>query len=1171
MQFRKVSSEASSGIGAPPAGGSMPAPPPGVPPPRPPGMGIRGGEDGGGYAPLQPRSRAVRFDGLPKIRSLSCDDALARRPVTLDDEAEESNPFGRVPSYGQPAAQGHNMVVAVRCRPLHLHEIREGARAIIKAAPDGKVVILEDPQTTAADDYLRINKSKERRYAFDEVFCEYVATRQVYEKTTRFLINGVLQGFNATVFAYGATGAGKTHTMIGSPREPGVMMLTLLDLFSEADKQREDRVFEVKCSFLEVYNENIRDLLRPEGDYLDIREDPVKGMCVAGISEVGGLESANEIMSLLHHANRARTTEATGANVTSSRSHAVLQVVVEQRDRTAGIVAEVNLGKLSMIDLAGSERASQTNNKGMRMIEGANINRSLLALGNCITALSSAVAFVPYRDSKMTRLLKDSLGGNCRTVMIANVSPNHTNYEDTHNTLKYANRAKNIKTKAVQNVVTVNCHVSKYTEIIKDLRVEISDLKRKLAVAGEDNAAAGAVPMPPENASAVVVPEDADDAMGPKPSIVSAAACPINVASESDAATWKAELMQNFEERVRIKRKLIDLAHEARNQMGQRIHAQVGISQWESSQVGQDGAASHVEKSGTPRPIRDLQEKLKNIKAGMAHTEETTQTLEDQLVQNQSQAERLQAELPKRVQNKDMRSFLALVSRIYVLEVENMDLQEMNDVTAPLIQQKELEAEALRLQIQMRDRMIAEQDDMCGDPLDKPDGWLDIPQQPQNRHLKNPLIYLSQDSHAAEVQEMHEHVVGRHGGAGARNRQHSLSPRAASGLGPGGGGSVGSSAPRKPPPAAGPSEHVNSPNRRRRGEERDGFFPREGRSRAGSEELGGRGRGRMVLPPLDGQQEQRPPSDRPHLATPTENGAPAPLFRKPSADGRPRPGPATHTPPPPPHPPYHSQGQRSDRPYSAGTPDPAFNAGTAAPTSDSQEIAPLEMAGKALGRPPRLGIPGAADAEAFAAAGHPKTPPALPRDGSLGDHATGADNDWDHTRKKAIVVEGQQALRPARRPSERGSREDGSASGPALGEPYAAPADPRGRLAGAPSGKSRRGRKHRRSDNSAKQKQLHGVLLVEASGVKRDKERRDESLGRSGDQDSSGRDSPAHRHRQGAGSDSERQKTPSRKPTPPRKKELHPKGAVQERKGIIEKLNKRMKSNESRVGPKVLT
>merc|ERR1719198_1184639 len=144
-------------------------------------------------------------------------------------------------------------------------------------------------------------------------------------------------------------------------------------------------------------------------------------------------------------------------NVTSSRSHAVLQVTVEQKVTGS---EDVMIGKLSMIDLAGSERASQTDNKGVRLLEGANINRSLLALGNCINALASGASFVPFRDSKLTRLLKDSLGGNCRTLMIANISPAHHSYEDTLNTLKYANRAKNIRVTARQNIIQPDQHVS---------------------------------------------------------------------------------------------------------------------------------------------------------------------------------------------------------------------------------------------------------------------------------------------------------------------------------------------------------------------------------------------------------------------------------------------------------------------------------------------------------------------------------------------------------------------------------------------------------------------------------------------------------------------------------------------------------------------------------------
>jgi kinesin family member 18/19 len=190
-------------------------------------------------------------------------------------------------------------------------------------------------------------------------------------------------------------------------------------------------------------------------------------------------------MELLFFGNQNRTQEATGANETSSRSHAILQIIVEAKDKASGIQAEISVGKLSLIDLAGSERAAKTNNRGMRMIEGANINRSLLSLGNCINALVDNMKkgshnHIPYRDSKLTRLLKDSLGGNSRTVMIANISPGNQSYEDTHNTLKYANRAKNIKTAIKKNVHNVEYHVSKYTQIINQLKSEVSNLKQQL-------------------------------------------------------------------------------------------------------------------------------------------------------------------------------------------------------------------------------------------------------------------------------------------------------------------------------------------------------------------------------------------------------------------------------------------------------------------------------------------------------------------------------------------------------------------------------------------------------------------------------------------------------------------------------------------------------------------
>jgi kinesin family protein 18/19 len=378
----------------------------------------------------------------------------------------------------------NNMIVAVRVRPLSKKEIEREEFEIIRVM-DKKLVILMDPlELMNAKGYLGMNRSKERQYAFDYAFDSNTGQKEIFENTTKFLVEGILEGYNATVFAYGATGAGKTYTMLGTEANPGNMFLTLKELFVKIKGQRNNYNYDIRVSFLEIYNEMIRDLIVVSEDVLDLREDKDKGICVAGLSEVE-VESPEDVMELLFFGNQNRTQEATGANETSSRSHAILQIIVEAKDKASGTTAEIAVGKLSLIDLAGSERAAKTNNRGIRMIEGANINRSLLSLGNCINALvdnmkKGSKNHIPYRDSKLTRLLKDSLGGNSRTVMIANISPGNDSYEDTHNTLKYANRAKNIKTSIKKNVHNVEYHVSKYTQIINQLKSEVSSLKQQL-------------------------------------------------------------------------------------------------------------------------------------------------------------------------------------------------------------------------------------------------------------------------------------------------------------------------------------------------------------------------------------------------------------------------------------------------------------------------------------------------------------------------------------------------------------------------------------------------------------------------------------------------------------------------------------------------------------------
>lgn len=304
----------------------------------------------------------------------------------------------------------------------------------------------------------------------------------MFESTTKDLLDSVLDGYNATVFAYGATGCGKTHTITGTPQEPGIIHLTMQDLFERIAEKTEEKVIEVSLSYLEIYNETIRDLLVPGGSKagLMLREDANQGVSVAGLSSHRP-QNVQEVMSMIREGNAYRTMSPTEANATSSRSHAVLQINVSQKDRNAAVNEPHTMAALSIIDLAGSERASATKNRGERLIEGANINKSLLALGSCINALCDPRKknHVPYRNSKLTRLLKFSLGGNCKTVMIVCVSPSSQHFDETQNTLRYANRAKNIQTKVTRNIYNVSRHVKDFLVKIDEQMAMIRHLQEQ--------------------------------------------------------------------------------------------------------------------------------------------------------------------------------------------------------------------------------------------------------------------------------------------------------------------------------------------------------------------------------------------------------------------------------------------------------------------------------------------------------------------------------------------------------------------------------------------------------------------------------------------------------------------------------------------------------------------
>ncbi|NXT34899.1 KI18B protein, partial [Pelecanoides urinatrix] len=403
---------------------------------------------------------------------------------------------------GPPPEEG-TVAVMVRVRPPALCERERAAHPILHVV-DQHILVFDPeepggPPGSVLPAHRPKHQGKDLKFVFDRVFGEGATQEEVFQHTTYKVLDSVLNGYNCSVFAYGATGAGKTYTMLGSEKSPGIMYLTMVELYKRIEARKEEKSCEVLVSYQEVYNEQIHDLLEPKGP-LAIREDPEKGVVVQGLS-FHQPASAEQLLEMLANGNKNRTQHPTDANATSSRSHAVFQIYVKQQDRVGGLARDLQVAKMSLIDLAGSERASVTNAKGERLREGANINRSLLALINVINALADAKSkktHIPYRDSKLTRLLKDSIGGNCRTVMIAAVSPSVLAYEDTYNTLKYASRAKEIKLSLKSNVLTFDCHVSKYAEICEQLKAEVADLRAKLR-AYEDGArqAENQAPAPP--------------------------------------------------------------------------------------------------------------------------------------------------------------------------------------------------------------------------------------------------------------------------------------------------------------------------------------------------------------------------------------------------------------------------------------------------------------------------------------------------------------------------------------------------------------------------------------------------------------------------------------------------------------------------------------------------
>uniref|UniRef100_A0A4X1UVP4 Kinesin motor domain-containing protein n=1 Tax=Sus scrofa TaxID=9823 RepID=A0A4X1UVP4_PIG len=392
---------------------------------------------------------------------------------------------------------GASVKVAVRVRPFNTRETSQDAKCVVSM--QGSTTSIVNPKQS---------KDAPKSFTFDYSYWshtsaedpQFASQQQVYRDIGEEMLLHAFEGYNVCIFAYGQTGAGKSYTMMGrqEPGQQGIVPQLCEDLFSRVSKNQSAQLsYSVEVSYMEIYCERVRDLLNPKSrGSLRVREHPILGPYVQDLSKLA-VTSYADIADLMDCGNKARTVAATNMNETSSRSHAVFTIVFTQRchDQLTGLDSE-KVSKISLVDLAGSERADSSGARGMRLKEGANINKSLTTLGKVISALADLQSkkrksdFIPYRDSVLTWLLKENLGGNSRTAMIAALSPADINYEETLSTLRYADRTKQIRCNAVINE-------DPNARLIRELQEEVARLRELLVAQGLSASVLGASPSSP--------------------------------------------------------------------------------------------------------------------------------------------------------------------------------------------------------------------------------------------------------------------------------------------------------------------------------------------------------------------------------------------------------------------------------------------------------------------------------------------------------------------------------------------------------------------------------------------------------------------------------------------------------------------------------------------------
>ena len=588
----------------------------------------------------------------------------------------------------------NKMLIALRSRPLLSRELEESNYNTI-AVPDKETVIITIPTEYISNDKgkyyfkgekkIKVTKVKEAEFKFDFAFDEKTTQAEIYQCTTANLVKQVINGFNATVYAYGATGTGKTYTMVGGGDNWGLMIRSISDLFKIINNEKKKKYI-IKISYVEIYNEIIKDLLSDQinSPPLEIRADAQKGVILQG-AEFKKVTNETDAYKLIMRGNKNRTEKLSSYNENSSRSHAILQIYIEIEEQLKSTLnKEKVFGKFVLIDLAGCEKTPVF---GKKNAESGSINKSLLALGKCITALTSQTkGYIPWRDSKLTRLLQEPLSGNSRIVMIATVSPSIDSFDETMFTLQYANKAKGVKIVLKKNVVELDTpRINKFDEYIQNLKEEIQEINEQIGEKDKININnLSNVDLEQSNSNNISFNNNNNNNINQNNNNT-------NFIHNDEYDKIQKEIVNHFQNEINLKKKIEEkenLIEDLKNELSEKEYELI-----HAPKVNQ-----HFLKSKVDEKRGEIEEKTKKMSKGYIK--------QNELIKKRKDLQAIITKLTKTDPNNAQVKNLYNIYKYYLNLLDNINAEQRKVVTMNELKRKEKQITILTEQLDLRDLYI---------------------------------------------------------------------------------------------------------------------------------------------------------------------------------------------------------------------------------------------------------------------------------------------------------------------------------------------------------------------------------------------------------------------------------------------------------------------------------